>query len=192
LTYLTKGGTISICGKEYALTERLSGGFQFRTWLAERKGKRFVAKVTSDSTMLLRELRAYVLLRALKFPNRYYSRLAAVDYEARHKRKSGRNGRKYCALLLKYYQYHNLRKFLKKAKPREKLLVATKLKRRIQTLHRLGLCHGDLREENIIVTDRKRGIGVRLIDFGLSSVATERLVARENKKLDSLIARLEV
>jgi len=95
------------------------------------------------------------------------------------------------AILLKYYPYETLERFIKNASQADKQKVANKLKKRVRLLHEVGLIHGDLREENIVVLRRRRGIGVRLIDFGHSSFATKERISKEERKLEKLIRKLQ-
>jgi len=186
---LKKKDRISICGREYVLIERLAGGFQFRTWKVERNNSHYVAKLTDKTDRALRELRTYLFLKNRNYPDRYYAELIDFDHLANIIKTNGKKTN-LIALLLKYYPFDNLSTFIKNANTDERQKIAIKLKRRVLLLHKAGIIHGDLRENNIIALKTNRGIGVRLIDFGLSKFIEKGDKEKENIKLNRLINRI--
>jgi serine/threonine protein kinase len=184
--HLRKKDKILISGEEYELIENLSRlrGFQFRTWKVKKGKKEYVAKITSRAQRALREVRAYIFLKTKGYPERYYAEMIAFDYEAKHIK----SGRRFFAILLKYLpsqKFKPLDEYLKNPiseKMRKRL--AQKLRRRVEKLHELGMCHGDIRKENILVRKTKRGIGLRLIDYGLSKFCDDKEKQKDLKRVD--------
>ena len=52
--------------------------------------------------------------------------------------------------------------------------ISEQILRGIAYLHRRGICHRDLKLENILYEDSTAGSSIRLIDFGLSETYDER------------------
>lgn len=191
---LKKGDKVIICGEVYHLLKPLYvlKGFQFRTWLVKNfsNSKEYVAKMTQDPNKALNELRTYIYLKTKGYPERYYAEMVAFDHQALHI-KSG--GTFYC-ILLKYLpeeHFQSLDEYLRRSvdgKTRKRL--ADKLKRRVSKLHELGISHGDIREANIMVRETKRGVGLRLIDFGLSKFNDEKEKQKDKKRVEALIKKI--
>lgn len=191
---LRKGDKIVICGEDYKLIKNLYAlkGFQFRTWLvADDSNKNYVAKITDDPNKALNELRTYIYLKTKRYPERYYAEMVAFDHKALLIRS---DDVQFYVILLKYLpeeKFQLLDEFLKK-KPakKQKQRLTDKLKRRVSKLHELGISHGDIREANIMVKETKRGIGVRLIDFGLSKFADEKEILKDDKRVENLVKKI--
>ncbi|MEM3081391.1 MAG: lipopolysaccharide kinase InaA family protein [Nitrososphaerota archaeon] len=197
------GDEVLICRKRYVLVKRLSGGFQFRTWLARdlgRSGKRHkgnecVVKMTTDHRLATSELKAYIYLEKNNFPERYYSEMLAFDNKATAYRQHKRVGR-FCAIVLKKYD-GSLKSLTDQLSKKEKEKIARKIERRVEKLHKLGMIHGDLREENILIRKSRKGIGVLLTDFAKSVLVTDarkqkvrKLLDREEKRVQGTVSRL--
>jgi tRNA A-37 threonylcarbamoyl transferase component Bud32 len=194
-TNLKKGDKILICGEEYQLIKNLYAlkGFQFRTWLVKGvSNKKYVAKITEDPNKALNELRTYIYLKTKSYPERYYAEMIAFDHKALLVRS---NDMQFYILLLRYLpeeKFLSLDEYLKKnPAKKQKERLANKLKRRVGKLHELGISHGDIREANIMVKETKRGIGIRLIDFGLSKFGDQKAIRKDDKRVESLIRKLK-
>ncbi|MEM1944820.1 MAG: lipopolysaccharide kinase InaA family protein [Nitrososphaerota archaeon] len=200
---LRQGDEVLICRKRYVLLRRLGGGFQFRTWLARdlgrsgrrHKGTERVVKMTTDHELATSELRAYTYLEKNNFPERYYSELLAFDNEATAYRRRKRVGRFYAIVLKKYDG--SLRSLMGQLSKEEKEKIARKIKKRVEKLHKVGMIHGDLREENILIRKRRKGIGVLLTDFANSVLVTDarkqkvrKLLDREKEQVQRIVSRL--
>jgi len=192
--HLRIGDKILICGEEYQLIKNLYAqkGFQFRTWLVKNcsDNREYVAKITEYSDRALNELRIYVYLKTKGYPERYYAEMVAFDHEAKHI-KSHRN---FYAILLKYLpeeKFQTLDEYLKScAEKKRRIRLAKKLRRRVDKLHDLGITHGDIREANIMVRETKRGVGLRLIDFGLSKFGDEKGKLKDDNKVEAIIKKI--
>jgi tRNA A-37 threonylcarbamoyl transferase component Bud32 len=188
--HMKSGDKLVICGEEYSLIKRLGHmtGFQFRTWLVKnRSGKKYVAKITEDPKRALNELRAYIYLKTKGYPERYYAEMVAFDHEAKHVRSA----RNFYAILLKYLpeeKFRTLDEYLRNR--RRKRVLAEKLRRRVDRLHGLNIAHGDIREQNIMVKETKRGIGLRLIDFGLSTFGDEEKIRKDKQAVEKIIEKI--
>jgi len=193
---LRKGEKIRICRENYTLIRNLytRRGFQFRTWLVHRDhdGKKFVAKITDKPDRALRELRTIIYLKEHKYPERYYAELVYFDHQATIYRNNEEI--RFYALLLKYLphdKFQSLDDFLKgNPDNNTKRKIAGKLKRRVERLHKLKVSHGDIREANVMVGKTRKGIGVRLIDFGLSDIGNQEKIGKDKKALERIIKRL--
>jgi len=204
---LREGDIIIICRKNYELIKSFSGprggGFQFRTWLVKDLGisgrrersKEYVIKATTKPRLVTSELKFYVYLAKRNFPDRYYSELLAFDNNAISYRRGKRIGKFYVILLKRYDG--SLESLRNKLTLDEKEKVLRKLRKRVERLHNLGVIHGDLREANVLLRIKKKGIGVLLTDFAnskflrdLRSPESRRLIEEENRKLDRMFSRL--
>lgn len=191
---LKVGDKIRICGEEYQLRKNLGArkGFQFRTWLIKNtlNKKEYVVKISKDCDKTLNELRILVYLKTKGYPKRYYAELVAFDYEAVHYRSN----HNFYAILLKYLpeeKFQPLDEYLKgRVDKKRRKKLADKLRRRIRKLHELGVIHGDVRKANIMVTETKRGVGLRLIDFGLSRFGNKEEIQKDDKKVDNFIEKM--
>jgi tRNA A-37 threonylcarbamoyl transferase component Bud32 len=187
------GDKLVICGEEYSLVKNLAHlkGFQFRTWLVKnRSGKKYVAKITEDLQRALNELRAYIYLKTKGYPERYYAEMVAFDHEAKHVR----SGYNFYAILLKYLpeeKFQTIDEYLRNLKNhRRKRILAEKLRRRVDKLHKLNMAHGDIKEQNIMVRETKQGIGLRLIDFGLSTFGDEEKIQKDKQAVEKIIEKI--
>jgi len=169
---LRGGDLLKIGPTGYRLERRLSGGFQFRTWVVSgRSNRRYVAKLSDDVDSVEHEAAIYQLLKKRRLPNRYYPELVtSVTNQSiivfREREEIGHLS----GLIMKYYPYLNLSEYLTSRPPRrERERVANKLLRRVYTLNELGIVHKDLHKKNVLVRRTRKGyLGVRIIDFGLS------------------------
>ncbi len=191
---LKKGDKILICGEEYQLIKPLYAlkGFQFRTWLVKNilNGREYVAKMTLDPDRALNELRTYIYLKTKGYPERYYAEMVAFDHKALHIK----SGDTFYSILLKYLpeeRFQSLDEYLRRGVDRKtRKRLADKLKRRVNKLHELGISHGDIRDANIMVRETKRGVGLRLIDFGLSKFNDEREKQKDKERVEALAKKI--
>lgn len=204
---LRRGDEVLICRKRYVLLRSLGGvnggGFQFRTWLARdlgrsgrrHKGRECVVKMTTKHRLATSELRAYIYLEKSSFPERYYSELLAFDNKATAYRRRKRVGHFYAIVLKKYDgSLQSLRDQLSKE---EKKKIARKIERRVEKLHKVGMIHRDIREENILIRKRRNRIGVLLTDFANSILVTDprkqevrKLLDEEKGHVQKIVSRL--
>ena len=193
---LSPGDAISICERVYILIRRVGGGCQFKTWLVERQddGHSYVAKITTIQKRVLRELKAYLYLKMECYPERYYSEFVIFDYEAYVIRNHSRIGRKQSVILLKYLdhdRFNTLKNYLDEQSGqifgKEKNKIVGKIKRRVEELHALGVSHGDLHKDNIMIKiSRKGSVTIRLIDFGSSCIQDDTNKQRDLKSLSRI------
>ncbi len=161
-----------VIGESRRLIRRLGAleGWQFRTWLARDQdtGRDVVVKITPYQERAEREAAVLIHLRFARYPWRYYAPLIGYD-TVRYRRT------RFYVLVLRYLserRFTPLSAYLKRgALPVPLPVLVEKLRRRLRTLHQFGVSHGDLKPGNIMLARHgKRGVSVRLIDFGLSTL----------------------
>jgi serine/threonine protein kinase len=80
------------------------------------------------------------------------------------------------ALVLEYSSKGNLKDFLSQAQPStaiaERCSFILQVAQGLVALHRLRVCHGDMKTENVLVFPKGKGWQVKISDFGQSVFAS--------------------
>lgn len=82
------------------------------------------------------------------------------------------------SLILEYSPHGDLRNFLMNLKfsvtVLERVRLARQVARGLEALHKLQICHGDVKPQNVLVFSDKDQWSVKLSDFGLSVIACQQ------------------
>ena len=180
-------------GAKRRLVRRLGSleGWQFRTWLAtdQATGRDVVVKITPHQERAEREAAVLLHLRFARYPRRYYAPL--IGYDTLTYR-----GARFYVLVLRYLserRFKPLSSYLKSGSlPVPIPVLVDKLRRRLRKLHQFKVGHGDIKAGNIMLAVHgKRGVSVRLIDFGLSTLnPSPQAKRKDTKDLERIIGAL--